>query len=46
MGDIVINQPVRVQASLNYFVANGERPLSYAYDAIWRATAHWGVSHA
>ncbi|WP_069263957.1 CmcJ/NvfI family oxidoreductase [Paraburkholderia nodosa] len=32
MGDIVIDQPVRVPASLNYFVADGERPTTYAYD--------------
>jgi hypothetical protein len=32
MSDIVIDQPVTVLASLNYLVANGERPVTYAHE--------------
>ncbi|MEX3896839.1 CmcJ/NvfI family oxidoreductase [Paraburkholderia sp. BR10954] len=32
MNDIVIEQPAVVEAALNYLVANGEKPATYAYE--------------
>jgi hypothetical protein len=32
MSDIVIEQPAVVEAELNYLVANGEKPATYAYE--------------
>ncbi|CAB3757103.1 CmcJ/NvfI family oxidoreductase [Paraburkholderia solisilvae] len=32
MSDIVIDQPVMVEAELNYLVPTGERPLRYSYE--------------
>ncbi|HXZ07450.1 MAG TPA: CmcJ/NvfI family oxidoreductase, partial [Paraburkholderia sp.] len=32
MSDIVIEQPVVVEAALNYLVPNGEKPATYAYE--------------
>jgi hypothetical protein len=43
MGDIVIDQPVQVLASLNYLVANGERPVTYTYDPPFGVPRRTGV---